>query len=85
MAARWKNISSAPQDGSVIEVRRRLDGRIVFQGLACWRRFTAPPLIDPFTGNQIATAADELAWMYPMGHSQELYKVPSPTEWRERA
>lgn len=78
----WTDISTAPKDGSRVHVKRVYDGRVVYDGLAEWRRFTSGPLIDPFTGKQYAGPVDEMAWMHPAGSRDQAFKVPTPTHWR---
>jgi len=81
MATRWRDISTAPTDGSRIRVKRQLGNRVIYDGPAEWRRFTAPPLINPFTGEQLSPASDEMAWMRPADSSEAAFKVPTPTHW----
>lgn len=82
MAARWRDMATAPRDGTRVLVKRQIGNRLVYVGPAEWRRFTAPPLVDPFTGRPFASADEEMAWMYPAGTMRDAYKVPNPTHWK---
>lgn len=72
----WKDIESAPKDGSVVYVRRVHDGQIIFEGDAVWRTFTFPSFINGIHG--VEPADEFTGWMYP----DEDKRVPTPTHYR---
>ncbi|MEZ2132439.1 MULTISPECIES: hypothetical protein [unclassified Sinorhizobium] len=75
---RWQDIATAPKDGSVVQVKRVYDGRVVYEGPAVWRTVHFRALHDPLTGKEYAEAYDGTGWMY---HDKD-FRVPEPTHWR---
>jgi hypothetical protein len=78
----WQSIDTAPKDGSTVYVRRIYEGRVVYEGPAEWRQHDSEALFDPITGEQFATAETSMRWKYPLGHKDDAYCVPVPTEWK---
>lgn len=75
---KWKGIDTAPTDGTVVNVKRVYDGRIVYEGPAVWRSVRFSALDDPLKGKEYAEAYTGTGWMYP----DKDYRVPEPTHWR---
>lgn len=80
MTTEWKDISTAPTDGSTILVRRVYDGSVVYEGPAIWRTIHFEALHDLLNGGIYAQAYEGTGWMYPDVDK----RVPTPTHWREQ-
>lgn len=74
----WRTIETAPKDGTVVRYRRVLDGKVAYEGFACWRtvHFDALPP-HPISGEVFAPAEDATGWMWPDRDK----RVPTPTHW----
>jgi hypothetical protein len=74
----WRQIDTAPKDGSTIQVKRIYQGKTIYEGPAAWRQVRFKALFDPLSGEKFAD--DELAtgWMYPDIDK----RVPEPTHWQ---
>lgn len=64
----WRSIETAPRD-RLIEARRRMGGRVVWQGAARWGIWYPPR----------SRALGEACWI--LGDLKS--KAPRPTEWRD--
>lgn len=86
----WQKISTAPKDGTIIELGRGRGEKKEIYGLGLWgiRSKNAPtrkPLFDPITGDCINGTqaerdkyADIPAWI----QADKMYLIPRPSHWR---
>ncbi|MGH6923623.1 MAG: hypothetical protein ACRED5_07775 [Propylenella sp.] len=74
----WRDIETAPKNGTRIQARRVLDGEIVFEGPAVWRSVRFPALNDPISRKQFAEEHEAEGWMDP----DQDKRVPTPTHWK---
>ncbi len=72
---KWKSISSAPKDGTVVTVRSvaGLDkSRILYEGPAAWRSEKREALYDPISGECFAEECISMGWK----RADSRYSVP---------
>lgn len=77
----WQPISTAPKDGSIIDVRRVDEGKVAFAGQASWRTVTFPALPPhPIGGDIYAPEETVTGWMC----ADVDKRFPEPTHWKPR-
>lgn len=81
----WRDISSAPKDGSVIETIRRYQGWEIGPARAVWGSFAADAPMRKWGDGGIYAPippdhefADGQYWM----REDRMFRVPEPTHWR---
>lgn len=94
MMSEWRDIATAPKDGTVIWARRVYEGRVIAEGEAEWGvAHDAAPIRQPMEADPLgrmtqAQYADEAAAMQAIAHSERwmrrgrMYAFPEPAHWR---
>jgi len=81
----WKDIASAPQDGSTVHARRIYKGRLIWEGETVWSSMASDaPMRFPSEGglDGMLPGDNAFADIPTWCTVDRRFHVPAPTEWR---